>query len=153
MNGFEINMWTNKVTKNEYLKRLLDGVISRATRCKRGSDEQDLLLDDLALINKEIERIKTVVDNPKTEFTEFEIESQNLEWFQTGIDKIADSQNSLPAGWRKVGKKSSHFFEENRTQSICKREYRGKNSSLTVEPRAKCAVCKNKQNEKTDSLF
>ncbi len=83
-------MWNNQVTKETFINRLLDDIADKATRRKRGTTEQDCLLDDLEYVENIIPRIRKILDNPKQTYTEFEIEQENLASFSEAIKRRAE---------------------------------------------------------------
>jgi hypothetical protein len=83
-------MWSSRVTKEQFIHRLLDSINDKTTRRKRGSDEQDLLLRDLENIENIVPRIRKILDNPKQMYTEFEIEQENLQSFSDSIQRATE---------------------------------------------------------------
>lgn len=89
-------MWSQLVTKEDFIKRKLGELKSAATRKSRGTDEQEYLirdLDNIAYIAANIERI---LADPKTHYTEFEVEMWNLNEFSAAVkDDIAKLENEI----------------------------------------------------------
>ena len=83
-------MWSNTVTKEKFINRLLDSINDKTTRRKRGSDEQDLLLLDLENIEDIIPRIRKILDNPKQNYTEFEVEQESAQSFLDAIQRVTE---------------------------------------------------------------
>ena len=82
-------MWTDQVTKTQYINRLLNILFDKATRRKRGSTERDCLLSDLEYIEQTTLRIMKISNDPKRTYTEFEIEQENLQSFSEAIQRVA----------------------------------------------------------------
>jgi hypothetical protein len=85
-------MWTNELTKEQFIHRLLSDIYDKATRRKRGTTQRAYLLADLESIENLIPRIRKIMRNPKEIYTEFEIEKENLEAFSDSITRIAEKK-------------------------------------------------------------
>ena len=82
------------MTKQEYLDSLLRDLKSRATRFKRASDDQDLLLMDLEYIECKIDRIQEVKASSKEFYSWHDIETYKLSLMKRDIDEIANDKSS-----------------------------------------------------------
>jgi hypothetical protein len=78
-------MWTNRVTKEQYVERKINEIIDKATRRNRGTTEEKYLLRDLENIEKIAMSIKGILGNEKESYSEFEVETANLNEFSASI--------------------------------------------------------------------
>ena len=67
-----------QITKEQYIERELNLLISRATRIKRGTKMKKYLLQDLESVAEMAEQIKAILKNPQEIYSEFEIEMKQL---------------------------------------------------------------------------
>lgn len=77
--------WAKQVSKTDYARRLLNELKSQVTRCKRGSNEKDLLLRDLEIAEKTVARIDSILSSEKEFYSEYEIEQLNIADFLNAI--------------------------------------------------------------------
>jgi DNA gyrase/topoisomerase IV subunit A len=91
----EINkMWSGKISKQQYIERIARQVLDRSRRRLRGTDEQEYLRRDLEAIEEETNLLLEILANPKDVYTEFEIETAQLERFKN--DLAAANKKPIP---------------------------------------------------------